>query len=112
MYATSHGDDSSDDETASASEWVAQVLQSRFDCEEEDIGPTGDISIETCSKRWRLVKMASVSFVSYTVSNGASSRRKPARGRGAFRGETWAEDLIIDIVADFSRDEALPKLGP
>ena len=36
MYATSHGDDSSDVETASAGEQAAQVLQIHFDYEGDD----------------------------------------------------------------------------
>ena len=111
MYATSHGDDSSDDETASAGERVARFLQSRFNRREEDIGLTGDISIETHSRRRRSVEMANVSFESHIVSSRASSRCRPARGRGASGGEMRAEDLIIDIKANFSGDEVHLDLG-
>ncbi|KAK7839667.1 ribulose bisphosphate carboxylase large chain [Quercus suber] len=103
MYATSHGDNSSNDETASASEQVARVLQSRFNCGEEDTRPVGGISIETWSKKWCSVEMASVSYESRTISRGAYSRRKPARGRGSSEGEMRAKDLVIDIDADFPR---------
>lgn len=73
MYATSQGCDSSNDETASASKQVARVLQSHFDREEEDVGPAGNISIETRSRRRRFVKTASVSSESRTISSGATS---------------------------------------
>jgi len=96
MYATSQGDDSSDDKTASASKQVARVLQSRFDHGEEDTGPIGDISIETWSRRWCSIKTASVSFESYTVSNGATSLRSPTRGKGTSGGEMRAEDILIE----------------
>ena len=46
MYATSHGDNSFDDETASSGEQMAQVLQSRFNREEEYTRPAGGITIE------------------------------------------------------------------
>ena len=82
MYAISHGDDSSDDKTALAGEWVARVLQSRFDRGEEDVGFAGSISIETHSSRRRSVKTASISSKSYNVSSGASSWRRPTKGRG------------------------------
>ena len=45
MYMTSQGGDSSYDETASAGEWVARVLESCFNRGEEDIGPDDGISI-------------------------------------------------------------------
>ena len=70
MYATSHGDNSSDDETASAIKQVAQILQSRFDHREEDIGPTSGISIETWSRRRRSVEIASALTKSHTISGG------------------------------------------
>jgi len=73
VYATSHGDDSSDDETTLASERVAQVLQSHFDRGDDDTRPIGSISMETRSKRCRSVMTASVSSKSHTVSCGASS---------------------------------------
>ena len=73
MYAMSHGDDSSNDETALAGEWVARVLQSRFDRGEDDVGLAGNISIETHSCWQRSVKTASISSKSYNVSSGASS---------------------------------------
>ena len=38
IYATSYGDDSSDEEIASTGEQVAQVLQSHFDCGGDDPG--------------------------------------------------------------------------
>lgn len=111
MGAMSHGDDSSDDETASTVEQVARVLQIHFDREEEDIGPSGGISIKTHSRRLRSVETASSSFESSTVASGASSRHRPVRGRGAFGGETRAEDLFIDIDDNFSRDEVHADLG-
>ena len=43
----SHGDDSSDDETISAGEQVARVLQSHFDCEGDDPRLVGGIPIKT-----------------------------------------------------------------
>ena len=61
--------------------------------------------------RQRSVKTANVSFESYTISSGASSWRRLARGRGASGGEMRAEDLLIDIDADFSRDEVHVDLG-
>ena len=111
MYATSHGDDSSDDETTSAGERVARFLQSHLNRREEDIGLTGGISIETHSRRRRSVEMANVSFESHIVSGRSSSRCRPARGRGASGGEMRAEDLVIDIKVDFSRDEVHLDLG-
>ena len=111
VYATSHGDDSSNDETASASKQVARFLQSRFNRREEDIGLTSSISIETHSRRRGSIEMANVSFESHIVSSKASSRCRPARGRGASGGEMRAEDLVIDIKADFSGDEVHLDLG-
>ena len=51
--------------------------------------------------------MISVSSKSRTISSGASSWRRPARRRGAFRGETPAEDLLSNIEADFSGEEEI-----
>ena len=67
--------------------------------------------METQSRRQRSVEMASILYESYTISSGASSRHKLALGKGASRGVTRAEDLLIDIKDDFSRDEVLPDLG-
>lgn len=39
MYAMSHGDDSSNDEIASASKQATRVLHSHFDCGGDDPGP-------------------------------------------------------------------------
>ena len=55
--------------------------------------------------------MTSVSSESRTISSGASLLHGPVTRRGAFRGVTLAKDLLIDIDADFSRDEVLPDLG-
>ena len=55
--------------------------------------------------------MASVSSESHTISNGASSWRKPATGKGAFGRVTRAEDLLIDTEADFFRDVVHLDLG-
>ena len=78
MYATSYGDDSSDDETTSASKRVARVLQSHFDCEDVDTRPIGSISMVTSSRRRHLVEMASVSSKSHTISSVAPLQCKPA----------------------------------
>ena len=61
--------------------------------------------METQSRRWRSVEMASISIESRTVSSGASSQRRPATGRGASKGVMRAEDLLIDIEVNFSGDE-------
>ena len=82
IYATSHGGDVSNDETASAGKHAARVLQSHFDCEGDDPRPISGIPIETRSKRWHSVEMANVSSESHIVSNGASSWCRLARGRG------------------------------
>ena len=63
------------------------------------------------SMRRHLVETASVSSESRIVSSEASSRRRPARGKRASGGEMQAEDLIIDIDADFSREEVHADLG-
>ena len=67
--------------------------------------------METQSRRQRSVEMASIFSESCTISSGASSRHKLASGKGASRGMMRAEDLLIDIKDDFSRDEVLPDLG-
>ena len=46
MYATSHGDNSSNDETTLVSKQVARVLQSCFDRGEKDTRAASDISID------------------------------------------------------------------
>ena len=51
MYATSQGDGSFDDETASAGEQAAWVLQSHFDCGDDSPRPTDGIPLETESRR-------------------------------------------------------------
>ena len=93
MYATSHGDDSSNDETVSAGEQVARVLQSHFDHREKDTGPASAISIEMLSRRRRSVETASSSSKSHTVSSRASSRRRLVRGRGASGGDVRDDDI-------------------
>lgn len=93
------------DETASTHERADLVLQSHFNYRGDDTWLVGGISMETRSKR------ASVSFESNIISNGASSWRRPATERGASRGVTRVEDLLIDIEADFSGDEVHPDLG-
>ena len=93
MYATSHGDNSSDDKTTSASKQVARVLQSCFNRVEKYIRPAYGISIETRSRRQRSVETASVSSKFCTVSSRASSRRRPTRGSGA---EMQAEDVLME----------------
>ena len=55
--------------------------------------------------------MASVSSKSCIISSGASSRRRPTTGRGAFGGEMRVEDLLIDKESDFFEDEVLLELG-
>lgn len=69
----SSGDNSSDDKTASAGEQTARVLQSHFNCRGDDTELVNGISMETHSRRWRSIEMASVSFESHTVSSRASS---------------------------------------
>ena len=86
IYATSHGDDSSDDETNSASKQAAWVLQSHFNYRGDDPKPIGSIPIETRS-RWRYsIETVSVSSESHTISSGAFSQCRLAAGRGASRG--------------------------
>lgn len=80
MYATSYGDNSSDDKITSASVRVARVLQSHFDRRGDDIRP-GNVSSE-----------------SHIVSSGASSRHRPIRGREAFGGEIRVE-VHVDLGA-------------
>ena len=111
IYAMSYGDDSSDDETTSADNWATRVLQSHFNSEAADSRPAGSFPMETRSRGRRLVKMASVSSESRTISSEASSRHGPATGKRASRGVMRAKDLLIDIKADFFGDEVLPNLG-
>ena len=82
MYAMSHGDNSSDDETTLVGEQVARVLQSRFDRGEEDTRPASGISIESQSRKQCSIKMASVSSKSHTVSSRAFSWRRLIRRKG------------------------------
>ena len=82
MYATSLGNSSFDDKTASVGEHVARVSQSHFGCGGNDPRPTGGISMETRSKRRCSIEIASASSKSYTVSSGATSQCRPVRGRG------------------------------
>ena len=70
----SHRDSSSNDETTSAGEQVARVLQSCFDRRDNDTRLASGISTETHSRRSRLVEMASISSESLIVSSGASGR--------------------------------------
>ena len=107
IYATSYGDASSDEETALVSEQAARVLQSHFDCEGDDTRPIGGIPIETRSRRQCSVETVSVSSESCTISNGASSCRRLAIGKGVFGEETPVEDLLFDIEADFSREKEI-----
>ena len=109
VCTTYHGDNSSDDEITLTCEQAAWVLQSHFDCGGDDLRPTSGIPMETLSKRRRLVEMASVSSKSHTVSSRASSWRRSATGRRASGGVMRAEDLLIDIEADFFGDEV--RLG-
>ena len=67
--------------------------------------------METQSRRRHSVETASVSSKSRTISSRASSRHKLATGRGAFGGVTRAEDLLIDIEANFSEDKVHMDLG-
>ena len=67
--------------------------------------------METRSKRRHSVETASVFSKSHTISSRASSRHKLATGRGASDGVTQAEDLLIDIEADFSEDKVHMDLG-
>ena len=83
IYATSHGDDSSNNETIFDGEQAARVLQSHFDYEGDDLKPTNDIPMETQSRRRHLIETASISSKSRTISSGASSWCRPAAGRGA-----------------------------
>ena len=62
IYATSHGDASSDDEIILASEQTAWVQQSHFESRGDDPRPTGSIPIETRSRRRRSIETASISF--------------------------------------------------
>ena len=58
MYAMSQGDGSSDDETASAGEQAAWVLQSHFDCGGDNPwrpGPGVDVSLRQPVLRLSLV---------------------------------------------------------
>ena len=105
MYAISHMDDSSDDEH------VAQVLQSHFNCVDDDPRPISSIPMETWFRRRCSVERASVSSELCTISSGASSQRRPTRGKGTSRGEIRAKHLIIDIDADFFREEVLLDFG-
>ena len=91
VYAKSHGDSSSDDETVSASDQAARVLQSHFDRGGDDIRPTGGIPMETRSRRWRLADTVSASSESCTISTGTSSWRRPVMKRGG-GGLKWSYD--------------------
>ena len=51
LYASSHGDSSSDDEIVSASKQVARVLKRHFDRKGYDIMPTSGIPMETRPRR-------------------------------------------------------------
>ena len=86
MYATSHEDDSSDDEI----EFCKATL--------------------TAGRR-RSVETANVSSKSHTVSSRASSWHRPAKRRGASRGDMRAVDLLINIDANFFGDEVHANLG-
>ena len=82
MYATSHGDNSSNDETTLVSEQVARVLQGCFDRGEKDTRAASDISIESRSRKQCSIKTASVSSKSNTVSSRAFSWRRLIRRKG------------------------------
>ena len=90
---------------------MAWVLQSQFDCGEEDAGLAGDISIETRSRRRRFFKMASVSFESRTVSSETTSWHRPVRRRGASEGAVQDDDIFIDIDEVFAGLEVLPEFS-
>ena len=111
MYATSQGDDSSDDETTSASEQAARVLQSHFDCGGGNPRSISGIPIETKSRRRRSVEMASASSKSCTISSGTTSQRRPVKGKGAFGGEVRDDDILIDIDEVFTGPEVLPDFS-
>ena len=111
VYATSHGKDSSNNETIFVGEQAARVPRSHFDCEGNDFGPTGNIPIETQSRRRHSFETASISSKSRTISSGASSWCKSAAKRWASRGVMRAEDLHINIEVNFSEDEVHPDLG-
>jgi len=65
--------------------------------------------METRSRKWHSTVIVSVSFESCTISNGVSLQCRPATGRGTFRGEMLAEDLIFYIEVDlFGEEEVYP----
>ena len=108
VYATSHGNNFFDDETASlVSRWLKFYKV------------TLTIGVMTLDPQavypWRLVlrgvETTSISSESCTISNGAFPRCRPDTRRGASRGVTRAKDLFIDIEADFFRDKVHPNLG-
>ena len=91
VYAKSHGDSSSDNETVSAGEQAAGVLQSHFDRGGDDIRPTGGIPMETRSRRRRSANIVSASSESRTISTRTSSWRMPVMKRGG-GGLKWSYD--------------------
>ena len=111
VYATSHREDSSNNETIFVGEQAARVLWSHFDCKGNDFRPIGSIPMESRSRRRHSIETASISSESRTISSGASSWCKPAAKRWASGGVIRAEDLLINIEVDFSEDEVHPDLG-
>ena len=95
IYAMSHGDTSFDNGTIFAGEQAAQVLQSHFNRESDNIRPTNEIPLETRSKRWHSTETVSTSSESCTISSGASSWRVLATRKGTFGGETPTKDLFF-----------------
>ena len=91
MYATSHGDNSSDDETTLVGEQVARVFQSCLDRGEDDTRPASSISIESRSRKQCSIKTTSVSSKSHTISSRAFSwcrlirRKRPLEERCELR---------------------------
>ncbi|KAL0008420.1 hypothetical protein SO802_009922 [Lithocarpus litseifolius] len=82
IYATFHGDFSSNDETISTAKRAAQVLQSHFNRGGDDTRPISEIPMEIRSRRRRSAKTVRFSFESRTISSRASSWRRLAIGEG------------------------------
>lgn len=81
-----------------------------FRSAEEDTGPAGGISIKTRSRR-RAVEIASVSSETHTIFSRATSRCRPVRVRGAFRGAIELKDILINIDEDLAGPEVLQEFG-
>ena len=82
-------------------------MQSHFDHGGDESKPTGEIPMETRSRKWHSVEIVSVSSKSHIISSGASSRRRPDIRRGTFGGKMPAEDLVFDVEVDFSKEEEI-----